>query len=136
VQLIASFNAAAAGGWLGLEATARPADGTCRHCPARLRCEPYWRALRSDWLRHGSARGVVAAHLGGGAGDATIAIETESPRDRAGLRTVIYQVPLPKARMGASIAIVDADERGDPAVLRFRWDTDVEAADEPASLGQ
>jgi RecB family exonuclease len=119
--LVHDFNRAAESGWAELEKLAQPSDDTCRRCPARLPCEPYWMALTSDWRFHGSARGKLAERLESGDLIA-VAISTESPRDRKGARTLIYRVANP-GELGGTLAVVGAEQRGEPGTLRVRWDT-------------
>jgi hypothetical protein len=120
-RLVENFNRAAESGWAELEKLAQPSDDTCRRCPARLPCEPYWMALTSDWRFHGSARGKLAERLESGDLIA-VAISTESPRDRKGARTLIYRVADP-GELGGTLAVVGAEQRGEPGTLRVRWDT-------------
>lgn len=121
VRLVDQFNTAASGGWPALEALSRPNDEGCRHCPARILCEPYWRALQSGWRFHGAARGTVA-DLTAVSGCWTVKINTSSPCDRTGRMTSIYRLPI-EAREPASIAVVGAEQRSDPGTVRIIWDS-------------
>jgi hypothetical protein len=131
--VVGAYNEKALAGWGAMEAAASPGDDTCRGCPARLKCTPYWDALRSDWRFQGAARGTVATVAAAPEG-ATITFNTLSPMDRAGLVSVAYQVRSDATQPGDIIAIVSADERGAPGVLRTRWDTQVSIDARPPTL--
>lgn len=119
--LVAEYNQHAAAGWPALEATARPDETTCKWCPMRLVCDPYWVSLNTEWGHAGSVRGAVAGIEEGAAGWSVI-LTTESPHDRADDATAVYQLRGPQPVDGTLLAVVNADERGVGA-LRCRWDT-------------
>jgi len=119
--LVNEYNQLAQSGWAALEASARPDEATCRWCPMRLVCTPYWGNLTSGWAHPGSARGLVVS-ADGGPGGWTVTIDTESPRDRVNEPTVVYQLRGPQPAAGRQLSVVNADERGLGA-LRCRWDT-------------
>jgi hypothetical protein len=129
IQAVAAFNETSNGGWPALEQAARPSDENCRHCPARLQCGPYWRALSRDWSYHGAVAGEVTSATLSQDGLATVAIETVSPIDRRGEPTFVYGVRSGVAPAAESVGVVGGDERGDNGVLRCRWDTEVKFRD-------
>ena len=71
-----------------LQTLARPAPDTCRSCPCRPVCEPYWCNLTEAW-RHGSVAGTTMSE----SFSQTIEIGAASPADSRGRRWTVSAVP-------------------------------------------
>lgn len=108
-----------------VEDLARPSAETCRYCPYRPVCGPYWRNVRSDWNHRNHQ--VVAGHLraiGGTDGDLSLEIEATYPSDAHGLH-VVTRVPsmAPDGPPLEAVAVVGAELNGSPTNLRGIWST-------------
>jgi hypothetical protein len=123
-ELVTEFNAAVDAGWAALLESASPDDETCRGCVARVVCGPYWAALSPEWTYQGAVYGRVTKITPTPEGT-TITIDTVWPRGRLGQPTAVYQVSADPFGLDDVVAVVGADERGGPSVLRCRWDTQV-----------
>jgi hypothetical protein len=127
-RLLNEYNHAVATGRDAVTALARPDADTCRHCPFRVACGPYWSALSSAWPRHGSVLGAILS-TSDAAGAKTLTVSTVFPLDRSGADTIAYRVHQP-VTVGETIAIVGATKVADGSVLRFEWDTLLGRTDE------
>jgi RecB family exonuclease len=108
-----AFETARASG--ALEVTARPDPDTCRWCPSRLVCRPYWDKLETAW-GHGSVAGRPLPS------DAALKVVVERPIDAAGETWSISGTPL-DCRPTSDFTMVDAGPTSGPRHLRWRWTT-------------
>lgn len=100
-------------------ASAAPAADTCRWCPYRLACQPYWQHLEIGWL-HGSVAGHVNDVRHTRAGQEMI-VAVESPVDAQGRSWLISGAPEDVATAGRHLALVDGEVSGADGHLRWRW---------------
>lgn len=104
-----------------LEQLAAPSADTCRHCPYRLVCGPYWHSLEVAWS-HGSVAGAIddarLAPVG-----SIMELRVESPIDAGGSRWIVSAVPESVAAVAGRVAVVDAELTDTPQQLRWRWST-------------
>jgi hypothetical protein len=104
-----------------LEELAAPHPDTCRRCPYRLVCGPYWAELRSDW-GHPSVLGMVEETRDAPAGS-VVELQAESPADLEGGDWFVSAAPKALAMRGSHLALVDAEFAGSEGQLRWRWAT-------------
>ncbi len=104
-----------------LSAIASPSEDTCRWCPYRIKCSPYWSSLDSSW-RHGSVAGSVERVTDGPHGS-ILEISGQSPVDWGGLAWIVSLVPDSIGHLEGDVAIVDAEVTGADRFLRWRWST-------------
>jgi hypothetical protein len=103
-----------------VESLAAPGEETCRWCPYRLVCGPYWDSLETSW-GHGSVLGRILRreYRPGGV---VITVRVESPVDAAASEwKVAGPVRLPGVP-GQVLAIIAA-EIADDSILRWTWST-------------
>jgi hypothetical protein len=112
-----------------LPTLARPAPDTCRWCPYRPVCEPYWANLEKAW-RHGSVAGMTTSDSAG----STIEINAASPADSSGRRWIVSAAPASVVAAARPIAVVDAEVTGAAEHLRWKWRTTAWMLD-PARAG-
>jgi hypothetical protein len=100
---------------------ANPGPDTCRLCPYRVACGPYWEALQASW-EHGSVAGnVTNIKLLGR--DGLIELDALFPREEAGSVWVVTAVPKDALTRCSFLAIVDGEITGAAKHLRWRWST-------------
>lgn len=114
-----AYESAAAQGTL--ESLAQPSADTCRWCPYRLLCRPYWSSLQTSW-QHGSVAGTVTNIMTAGQA-ALLEIDATSPSDERGPGWVVTAVPSQRPDTGTPTAIVGAELTGSARQLRWRWST-------------
>lgn len=103
-----------------LRATAVPSADTCRWCPHRSECEPYWHELAEEW-HEGSMQGIVASTS---TTPPSVTISIERPRDAASEDwTVSGAAPHLKVEEGARVRIVDARPTAKRHAFRAEWST-------------
>jgi CRISPR/Cas system-associated exonuclease Cas4 (RecB family) len=102
---------------------AAPDADTCRWCPYRVVCGPYWHALRSGWDHRAAAGAITHSGTGGGDGHFNVVIAIKSPNDRAGEELHLASVPGPPQPSNTHIAAVDWAPGGGRGQARARWST-------------
>lgn len=118
---VASFNGALDHG--SIAGLARPDAETCRWCPYRTRCSPYWSAVSTEW-EHRSVSGTIeTAALDGKFANVTVRIA--SPQDASGkvVRVGRLQGMCVAPDKGAKISLVDLEGSVEEGVLRAVWST-------------
>lgn len=103
---------------------ASPSPETCRWCPYRLVCGPYWQSLESTW-RHGSVLGKIDRR-DERSGRAVLGIRAESPIDLVGQDQIMLGPESMPGLVGQRLAVIGA-ERGEGPILRWTWSTLVQA---------
>ncbi len=106
------------GAWEGL---ASPSSETCRRCPYRLVCSPYWKSLDVSWGQ-GSVAGEVTGRGRSPAGSITEMCAV-SPVDASGEGWLVSATPAELGIVDERVAIVDAEITGTDRLLRWRWST-------------
>lgn len=100
---------------------ARPSADTCRWCPYRLLCQPYWSSLKTNW-QHGSVAGTVTNVRTAGQA-AFLEIDATSPIDEGGHAWLVSAAPTLRPSVGSRTAIIGAELTGSARQLRWRWST-------------
>lgn len=97
--------------------------GTCRWCPYRVVCSPYWHAVHSSW-EHRSAAGMIThCEAGGSDGHAEVVMAVEYPSDRAGEELhIAFVAGLPHPG-DIRMAAVDWAPGDNSHSVRARWST-------------
>ncbi len=103
-----------------VDSLAVPGQETCRWCPYRLVCGPYWSNLESSW-GHGSVLGAIKRRESR-PGGAIIDIQAESPIDTAGNDWRVVGPGGMPGFTGQRLAVIGA-EKGEGLLLRWTWST-------------
>lgn len=100
-----------------------PEPETCRWCPYRTRCGPYWDALKLEW-EHRSVRGTIVTAVSDGE-LANVAVRIESPRDAMGevVRIGGLRGVETAPDEGAVMSLVDLVGSVEDGNLRAVWST-------------
>ena len=123
VQAVRRFNSALASGQSPIR-LATPSPESCRHCPFRAVCEPYWNAVRIDWPLLPSVLGEVIT-TSPAFGQAQLAAVRPSYRAGSTITVLgIGQGGLPSP--GVVVGVVDAYSTGQDDALQARWATQLE----------
>jgi RecB family exonuclease len=92
---------------------------TCRWCPFRVTCLPYWEACKADWKMptavSGNVREVAEAdhHFG-------IWLSQDLPQSASGTRVRLVGITETSVAIGDHIVVTDVDQIGQDA-YRLRW---------------
>lgn len=100
-----------------------PDADTCRWCPYRVVCGPYWHALRSGWEHRSAAGAITHCGVGGDDGHSNVVMAIERPSDRAGEELHLASLPSPPQPGDTCIATVDWVPGGGAGQARARWST-------------
>lgn len=114
------FNDAASG---SASFSASPDESTCRWCPYRVVCEPYWDSVVAEW-GHASVLGAVTG-VGENEQGAHVTISIHSPADLGADVTILAGLPVIPRGKPTWISAVDLMSIRDPTQLRARWSSRV-----------
>lgn len=114
------FNNAASG---AASFSASPDESTCRWCPFRVVCEPYWDTVVAEW-GHASVLGAVT-DVGENEQGAHVTISVRSPADLGVDVTILAGLPVVPRGSPSWISAVDLMPIRDPTQLRARWSSRV-----------
>lgn len=109
--LIAGYNAAMASGHQAVEALAAADAQTCRRCPFRIVCRPFWSNLTTSWDPPQRAMLGTIEASGQAANGFHASVLADSPIDQR--ETTWHVAGLPSSPAGKRFAVIDA--RGGPA---------------------
>lgn len=118
VAAVDRFNDAASGAG---SFSASPDESTCRWCPYRAVCEPYWDAVAADW-GHASVLGSVI-EMGTDDQGAHVTIRIRNPSDLGTDEAILARLAEIPAGNPAWISAVDLMSIRDPTQLQARWFT-------------
>jgi hypothetical protein len=126
VQAIQRFNSAVGSGQSPLS-LATPSPESCRYCPFRAVCGPYWNAVRIDWPMLPSMLGEITATS---PAFGRVQLVAAQPSFRIGSTITVLgvaQAALPK--LGEFVGVIDAYATGRDGEFQARWATQLEPWD-------
>jgi CRISPR/Cas system-associated exonuclease Cas4 (RecB family) len=103
--------------------SASPGEATCKWCPYRAVCEPYWDVVTAEW-GHASVLGTVV-ETGTNDQGAHVTIQVRNPADHGADVAIIAQLAAIPEGGSDWISAVDLTPIRDPTQLRARWSTRV-----------
>jgi RecB family exonuclease len=101
--------------------TANPTAESCRWCPFRVLCQPYWTLLTSSW-RHQDLLGTIV-ESGDTPRGVYAHVQIESPTDLSDRRINIKALPTTPPSSAHRIAAVDLATHVDATDTTARWNT-------------
>ena len=123
VQAVRNFNSAIDSGQSPLRLAA-PSPASCRYCPYRAVCDPYWNAVRIDWPMLPSMLGEVTATS---PAFGRVQLVATQPLFRSGSTATVLGVARPALpQPGEFVGIVDAYATGQDDEFQARWATQLE----------
>lgn len=118
-----AFNIAARTG--DVSQMARPEAGTCKWCPYRSVCKPYWESFTTEW-DHGSVAGTVQVVESVGDSTRLVRLLADSPGDTAGETWILSGLSAAASEnfgVGTEIVVTGAEITETSHFLRIRWST-------------
>jgi hypothetical protein len=110
-----------------------PSSKSCRGCPFRVVCLPYWENLRDDWEMPASISGTVEEITG--TGDRTwIGVTQDLPAAARGNAARVVGLSEIDLAVGDHVVITDLDRIGREA-FRLRWWSRVQRIDAQGAYG-
>lgn len=100
---------------------ASPGPDTCRYCPYRTVCGPYWESLETSW-EHPSVAGHVTEVRASKQGS-TVLVDATAPVDGRGPGWLVTAAPADAVPELGLMTLVDAESTGAARHLRWRWST-------------
>jgi hypothetical protein len=123
IHALQRYNSAIASGESTLS-LATPSPDSCRHCPFRAVCNPYWNTVQADWPTLPSMLGEVTT-TSGALGRMELVAAQPSFRTGATI-TVLGIAPAALLNPGDFVGVIDAFATGRDDEFHARWVTQIE----------